>query len=81
MIGDADSYFYLQDIIVFFSAFQGRGLGKRIMTAIMASIDEAHARPGAFIGLMAAKGVEDFYTQFGFSVRPLERPGMVRIIE
>jgi len=77
VIGDAGIYFYLQDIIVL-PAFQGKGLGKRIMTAIMAYI-EAHAHPGAFIGLMAAKGVEDFYTQFGFSVRLPERPGMFRI--
>ncbi len=70
--------FYLQDIIVL-PAFQGKGLGKRIMTAVMAYI-EAYAHLGVFIGLIAAKGVEDFYTQFGFSVRPPQRSGMFRII-
>jgi GNAT superfamily N-acetyltransferase len=79
VIGDGGLYFYLQDSIVL-PAFQGKGLGKRMMRAIMAS-SEAHAHPGTFIGLVAAKGVEDFYTQFGFSVRPPERPGMVRIME
>ncbi|GHO64053.1 hypothetical protein KSC_029450 [Ktedonobacter sp. SOSP1-52] len=67
-------YFYLQDIIVL-PAFQGKGLGKRLMGAIMAYLEQ-HALPGAFIGLMAAKDASTFYTQFGFVVRPPERPGM-----
>jgi GNAT superfamily N-acetyltransferase len=57
--------------------FQGKGLGKRLMQAIMPFL-EKNARPGAFIGLMAAQGVENFYTQFGFAVRPPDQPGMFR---
>jgi GNAT superfamily N-acetyltransferase len=72
-------YFYLQDIIVL-PAFQGKGLGKRLMNAILAYLEE-HAHPGAFVGLMAAKDVSSFYTQFGFAVRPSERPGMFRLHE
>ena len=77
VIGDGGLYFYLQDIIVL-PAFQGKGLGKRLMKAIVAYLEE-HALPGAFVGLMAAKGVSNFYTQFGFTVRPPERPGMFRL--
>ena len=76
VIGDGGLYFYLQDIIVL-QAFQGKGLGKRLMKAIMEYLEE-HAHPGSFVGLMAAKDVSNFYTQFGFIVRPPERPGMFR---
>lgn len=74
IIGDGDLYFYLQDVIVV-PAFQRQGLGKRLMKAILAYLEE-HAVPGAFIGLMAATDASSFYTQFGFAVRPPERPGM-----
>ena len=76
VVGDGGLYFYVQDIIIL-PAFQGKGLGKRLMQAITAYLDK-HAHPGAFIGLMAAKGVSPFYTQFGFAVRPLDQPGMFR---
>jgi ribosomal protein S18 acetylase RimI-like enzyme len=76
VVGDGGLYFYVQDIIVS-PDFQGKGLGKRLMQAIMAYL-EINARPGAFIGLMAAKGTNDFYAQFGFAVRPLDQPGMFR---
>lgn len=79
VIGDGGLHFYLQDIIVL-PAFQGKGLGKRLIKAILAYLDE-HALPGAFIGLMAAKGKSSFYTQFGFAVRPPERPGMFLLRE
>jgi hypothetical protein len=57
---------------------QQKGLGKRIMQPILTYLEE-HARPGAFVGLMAASGVAEFYTQFGFAVGPPERPGMFRL--
>lgn len=76
VVGDGGLYFYVQDIIIL-PDFQGKGLGKRLMQAIMAFLEE-NARPGAFIGLMAAQGVENFYTQFGFAVRPPDQPGMFR---
>ncbi len=76
VIGDGGLYFYLQDIIVL-PAFQGKGLGNRMMQAILEYL-EKHALPGAFVGLMAAKDVSPFYTHFGFVVRPHDRPGMFR---
>ena len=77
VVGDGGLYFYLQDVIVL-PAFQGQGLGRRIMQPILAYLDQ-HARAGAFVGLMAAQGVSDFYAQFGFAVRPPGRPGMFRV--
>jgi GNAT superfamily N-acetyltransferase len=79
VVGDGGVFFYIQDIVVL-PQFQGKGLGKRIMNAIMAYL-ESHVHRGAFIGLMAAKGVDGFYEKFGFSARPSERygPGMCRV--
>jgi hypothetical protein len=34
------------------------------------------AKHGAFVGLMAAKGLEEYYQEFGFRTRPKEGPGM-----
>jgi hypothetical protein len=48
------------------------------MDAIMEYL-AAHAPDGAFIGLMAAKGVSKFYERYGFKKRPSEAPGMFRV--
>ncbi|HNQ24050.1 MAG TPA: GNAT family N-acetyltransferase [Phycisphaerae bacterium] len=77
IVGDGGVYFYLQDVVVL-PAFQGRGLGARIMGALMGYLD-AHAGPGAFVGLMAASGVASFYEKYGFTERPADRPGMFRL--
>jgi len=77
VVGDGGIYFYIQDIIVL-PEFQGRGLGRRIMDAVMNYLS-SHAHPNAFIGLMAAKGVSGFYEKHGFAERPPDRPGMFRI--
>ena len=77
VVGDGGIYFYLQDVIVL-PEFQGNGLGARIMDALQAYLDRV-AGPGAFIGLMAADGVERFYERYGFERRPPGRPGMFRI--
>ena len=79
IVGDGGIYFYLQDIVVL-PEFQGRGLGRRIMDAVMSYL-QARARAGAFIGLMAARGVSGFYEKYGFAQRPTEQygPGMFLI--
>lgn len=77
VVGDGAIYFYIQDIIVT-PEYQGRRLGARIMEKVMGFI-ETHARDNSFIGLMAAKGVEDFYLRYGFETRPPDRPGMYRM--
>ncbi len=77
VVGDGGIYFYIQDIIVH-PDFQGRGLGRRIMDAVMQYLSD-HAAPNAFMGLMAATGVCEFYERYGFAVRPDDRPGMFRV--
>ena len=77
VIGDGGIYFYIQDVIVL-PEFQGKGIGERIMDAIMGYL-KAHARPGVFVGLMAAKGVSKFYERYGFIERPADAPGMFKI--
>ena len=76
VIGDGGIYFYIQDIIVL-PEFQGKGIGKRIMNAVMNYLKE-HAHFNAFIGLMAAKGVSKFYKKYGFTERSADRPGMFK---
>ena len=77
VIGDGGIYFYLQDVIVL-PELQGRGWGARIMDAMTGYLDRS-VPPGSFIGLMAAKDAEGFYTRYGFERRPDDRPGMFRI--
>jgi ribosomal protein S18 acetylase RimI-like enzyme len=77
VIGDGGIYFYIQDVIVL-PEFQGRGLGRRIMDAVMSYLS-SHAHPNAFVGLMAAEGVSHFYERYGFAERPPGRPGMFRV--
>jgi GNAT superfamily N-acetyltransferase len=74
VVGDNGLYFYIQDVILH-PLYQGRGLGRRIMASIMGYIT-SNARPGAFIGLMAAEDKAPFYYQYGFKERPTDRPGM-----
>lgn len=46
-----------------------------MMKELMAYL-KTNAKPGAFIGLMAAKGLEKFYRIFEFKVRDFDAPGM-----
>ncbi|WP_440874571.1 GNAT family N-acetyltransferase [Thalassotalea sp. PLHSN55] len=73
VIGDGAMYFYIQDVIVS-QDYQQQGLGKKLMTAIEAYI-QAHAVKGATVGLLAAKGKEAFYQQFGYQLRPNDALG------
>jgi GNAT superfamily N-acetyltransferase len=77
IVGDGGLYFYLQDVIVL-PEFQGRGQGARLMDSLMGYLERS-ARPGAFVGLMAAVGVEPFYERYGFRRRPEQQPGMFRV--
>jgi GNAT superfamily N-acetyltransferase len=77
VVGDGGMYFYVQDVIVL-PEFHGRGLGARIMDAVTRYLGGV-AKPGAFVGLMAAQNVEGFYERYGFHRRPDDRPGMFRV--
>ncbi len=39
------------------------------------------AKSGAFVGLMAAKGLEKYYEPFGFKARDPKAPGMYQVIQ
>jgi len=79
IIGDEGLYYYIQDLIVH-PEFQAKGLGKLLMKELMSYIT-ANAKSGAFVGLMAAKGLEKYYEQFGFKAREKNAPGMYQVIK
>jgi predicted N-acetyltransferase YhbS len=79
IIGDEGLYFYIQDLIVH-PEFQAKGLGKLLMKELMSYIT-ADTKTGAFVGLMAAKGLEKYYEQFGFKARDKDAPGMYLVIK
>jgi hypothetical protein len=56
------------------------GLGKSLMKKLMDYI-KTNAKSGAFIGLMAAKGLERYYEPFGFKARDRDAPGMYQVIK
>lgn len=76
--GDGGLYFYIQDLIVQ-PDYQSKGIGKAIMKELMAFI-KTNAKPGSYIALMAAKGLEKYYEPFGFEARKADAPGMYRVI-
>lgn len=78
VIGDGAIYFYIQDVIVV-PEFQKFGIGKLIMNQIEDYLAK-NAPHNAFIGLMAASGVQTFYEKFGYKKRPDGRPGMYKMV-
>lgn len=63
LIGDGGCFFQIVDIAVD-PAFQGRGLGKRIMAGLMAHV--ATLPKGAYVSLIADTPADRLYAQFGF---------------
>ena len=78
IVGDGALFFEVVDIAVV-PEHKGKGLGARIMGALMSFL-RSNARPGAFVGLVADPGVSAFYERYGFVVRPAESPGMSQVI-
>lgn len=77
VIGDAGIYLYIQDVIVL-PGWRGRGVGRRLMDDVMDYVASV-AGSNTFVGLMAARGVREFYYRYGFVERPGDRPGMYRM--
>jgi GNAT superfamily N-acetyltransferase len=77
LICDEGLYFYIQDLIVH-PDYQNQGFGKTLMKELMNYIS-TNAKTGAFIGLMAAKGLEKYYEFFGFKARDAHAPGMYQV--
>jgi GNAT superfamily N-acetyltransferase len=79
VIGDGARIFYLQDVYIA-PDYQRIGIGTEIMTRLLTYIKEnAIKNAHTTIGLMAAKGKENFYQKLGFRIRPNEKegPGMM----
>lgn len=82
IVGDGAIYWYLQDIVVI-PEYQGKGIGRIIVKKLMDYIyNNSLSDTKTTIGLMAAKGKEEFYKKFGFIERPNDNqgPGMIQII-
>ena len=79
LIGDGVTDWCLKDIIVL-PAYQRMGIGTALMDYLMRHIRKNIMDGTAvLVMLMAAKGREPFYEQFGFRIRPNDRegPGMI----
>lgn len=75
VIGDGARIFYLQDIFVA-PDYQRMGIGTEIFTQLVNYIKEnAFEHAHTAIGLMSARGKEDFYLKLGFRLRPNEKEG------
>ncbi|MFD1957229.1 GNAT family N-acetyltransferase [Paenibacillus thailandensis] len=77
VIGDGGCFFHVVDIAVD-PAYQGRGLGKRIMRRITEYLD-AHASSGAYVSLMADVPADHLYKQFGFVYGYPKSVGMYKL--
>lgn len=76
VVGDGSLVFLVQDVIVL-AEQQRKGCGTLIMDAIMTYITRT-AKPAAHIVLFAARGLEPWYSRYGFIERPHDHlgPGM-----
>ena len=69
VVGDGAMYFYLQDIAVD-PDYQGRGIGTRLVGAMMDFLRE-NAAPQSFIALFSAPDALAFYERFSFQERDM----------
>ncbi|NMP30128.1 GNAT family N-acetyltransferase [Thalassotalea sp. M1531] len=81
VIGDGAMFFYIQDLVVD-PSFQRKGVGGMLMQKIESYLVKS-ALPGVTIGLLSAKGKENFYQRYGYNVRDgsLLGLGMCKFIE
>lgn len=71
VIGDGGCFFEITDMAVL-PAYQGSGVGRLIMTALVEWLHE-HAPSTAYVSLMADHGTPDFYAKFGFTASELPK--------
>jgi GNAT superfamily N-acetyltransferase len=75
LITDGGYVAYIADVIVH-PDYQGLGIGKTMLRMIMNHLETTlREGDGVCVILMAAKGKENFYNQFGFVERPNESLG------
>jgi GNAT superfamily N-acetyltransferase len=75
LVGDGARIFYIQDVFIK-PEYQGRGIGKSIVENLLEYI-KSNSMKDCYvaIGLMSAKGKEEFYQKLGFKIRPNEKQG------
>jgi ribosomal protein S18 acetylase RimI-like enzyme len=76
IIGDGGCFYQIVDIAVK-PAYQGRGLGKVIMSELTAYLQE-HTHEGAYVSLLADVPADKLYQQFGFQYTQPRSVGMYR---
>ena len=74
IIGDGGCFFQVVDIAVL-PEHQGRGLGKRIMGALIAHLQQ-NAPSSAYVSLLADGKAQHLYEQFGFRLSAPASVGM-----
>ncbi|MEV4760149.1 GNAT family N-acetyltransferase [Micromonospora sp. NPDC049559] len=78
VVGDGGCFFQVVDICVL-PEHQGRGLGKRIMTALTTEL-ERRAPAGAYVSLIADGDARHLYAKFGFTETAPASVGMHRLV-
>lgn len=78
IVGDGAIYFYIQDIVVH-PEYQGKGIGKEIMKALMKYLKE-NAPDKAFVGLFASEGKDEFYEKYDFKNYSPNMTGMFKVV-
>lgn len=76
IIGDGGCFYQIVDIAVN-PAYQGKGLGKIIMSELTAYL-EKHTLEGAYVSLLADVPADKLYKQFGFDYTEPRSVGMYR---
>jgi len=74
VVGDGAVHLYVEDVIVS-PAWQGRGLGGRLMVVVMEWLD-ANCPGNALVALFAAPDADPFYERYSFVRLPADEPGM-----
>ena len=70
MIGDNSMSYFIKDVVVI-PEYQGKGVGKLIISDILSYIKERTPKDWKVsVELMSAYGKEAFYEKFGFQKRP-----------
>lgn len=67
-IGDGILNIYIQDVVVAHN-YRNKGIGGALISRLIADLQSRYPKD-CKIGLMAAKGQDAFYTQYGFNARP-----------
>ncbi|MFJ7466958.1 GNAT family N-acetyltransferase [Peribacillus frigoritolerans] len=78
IVGDGAIYYYIQDIVVH-PGYQGKGIGKEIMNALVEYLKE-NAPDKAFVGLFASEGKGGFYEKYDFKDYSPNMTGMFHVI-